>query len=239
MPDSPKNTSYLRGVRDGLPFILVVMPFGLLFGVAGTEAGLNIEQVLGFSFLVIAGASQFAALQQMTDNAPTVIVVATALAVNLRMAMYSAALSPALEKTPFWQRAIAAYFLVDQSYALSALEYEKRPDSSARQKMAYFFGTVTPVCGFWYFAAWLGAYAGSRIPPEFALDFAVPITFLAIVAPMLKTLAHVAAAVTSIVVALLLAGLPYGLGLIIAALLALIAGAQTEVWLAKRKGPLA
>jgi len=235
MTSSIEKATYLRGIRDGLPFILVVVPFGMLFGVTATEAGLDIAQVMGFSVLVIAGASQFAALQQMTDQAPALLVLLTALVVNLRMGMYSAALAPHLRGVPFWQRAVAAYFLVDQSYALTAVELERRPEASRAAKMAYFFGTITPVCGMWYVGAWVGAQAGARIPPEFALDFAVPITFLAIVAPMLKSLAHVAAALTSVVLALVLSVMPYGLGVIVAALAAIVVGALVETWTERRQ----
>ena len=235
MPSSTPKTAYWRGVRDGAPFLLVVGPFALLFGVVATEAGLNLAQVMGFSILVIAGASQFAAIQLMTDNAPTLIVLATALAVNLRMAMYSASLTPHLGAAPLWQRALMAYFLVDQSYAVSTVRFEKHPDMALSAKVAYFFGVVTPICPMWYVLTLVGAVAGTKIPPEFALDFAVPITFLAIIAPMLRTIAHVAAALTSIAISLLLAFLPYNLGLLAAAATAMAVGAQVELIWSRRK----
>jgi predicted branched-subunit amino acid permease len=84
-----------------------VVPFAILFGVVGTEAGLNLAQVMGFSIGVVAGASQFAALQLMSENAPALIVVASALAVNLRMAMYSAALAPHLGPASLRDRALS------------------------------------------------------------------------------------------------------------------------------------
>jgi predicted branched-subunit amino acid permease len=198
---STTKKSLLRGLRDGAPFLLVVGPFGMLFGVVATESGLNLAQTMGFSFLVIAGAAQFAALQLMVESAPTLMVLATALAVNLRMAMYSAALVPHLGAAPLWQRAVAAYFLVDQTYAASVAEYEKRPGMTTREKLAYFFGVLLPVCPLWYVFTLVGALVGETIPESLALDFAVPITFLALVAPMLKTLAHLAAAVTSVAMA--------------------------------------
>ncbi len=219
---------FWQGVRDGFPFVVVVIPFGGLFGVVATEAGLPLLEVMGFSVLVIAGASQFAALQLMVDNTPTFIVIATALAVNLRMAMYSAALTPHLGEAPLWKRAFAAYFLVDQSFALAAARYEAAPDTPPQQKIAYFFGTIVPICFVWYLATLAGAALGTRIPDAWALDFAVPITFLALVAPGLKSLAHVTAAVVSVAVALLLAFLPYNLWLLVAALAAMMAGAEVE-----------
>ena len=237
MASSTTSSAFWRGARDALPFVVVVGPFALLFGVVATEAGLDVVETFAFSFLVIAGASQFAALQQMSENAPTIIVILTALAVNLRMAMYSAALLPWLGAAPLWKRALVAYLNVDQTYAMSVAEYERRPDMTLSQRIGYFFGLAAPVAPTWYAMTLVGAVAGQRIPPEFALDFAVPITFIAVVAPMLRTLAHVAAAVTSIVAAIALAGLPFNSGLLVAAALAMAAGARTELWLERRPRP--
>lgn len=68
----------------------------------------------------------------MQDQAPTIIVILSALAINLRMAMYSASITPYLGGLPLWKRAIAAYFLVDQTYACAVLEYEKQPHMPLR-----------------------------------------------------------------------------------------------------------
>jgi 4-azaleucine resistance transporter AzlC len=228
MPASSPRTAYLRGLRSALPFVIVVGPFGLLFGVVGTEAGLNIAQVMGFTVLVIAGASQFTALQLMSDQAPTLIVVASALAVNLRMAMYSASLAPHLGKAPVWQRALIAYMNVDQTYALAHADYEDRPDQSVTAKVAFFFGTATPIIPVWVIATWVGIVVGEAVPPALGLDFAVPITFIALIAPALRTLAHVAAALTSVVMAVVLAFLPWNLWLLAAGLAAMIVGAEVE-----------
>lgn len=235
MPFSSLSQSYGRGVRAAIPFILVVMPFGMLFGVIGTEAGLNIAEVMGFSLLVIAGAAQFTAVQLMTENAPVLVILASALAVNLRMAIYSASIAPYLGQLPVWQKAISAYFLVDQTYALSVAQFQANPDMPLRARLAYHLGAATPCCLCWYPATWLGAVIGTRIPPEYALDFALPITFLALVAPGLTSLAHVAAALTATALALALIGMPFSLGTIVAALCAMVVGAQTEVWMTRRR----
>ena len=94
MPTETTKSIFRSGARDAAPFTLVVGPFAILFGVVATEAGLNLLETMSFSFLVIAGAAQLTALQLMVDQAPTIIVIASALAVNLRMAMYSASLTP-------------------------------------------------------------------------------------------------------------------------------------------------
>jgi len=234
MNGATQKSHYWRGFFAGVPFLLVVMPFGVLFGVVATEAGLSTMQTMVFSSIVFAGASQFAALQLMVDTAPVAIVVATALAVNLRMAMYSASLSTYMGDTPFLTRAFVAYLTVDQSYAVSINEFEDRPDLTRQQRIAFFLGSVSPIVPMWSAATALGIWLGEGIPSWMAFDFAVPICFLAIIAPMMRTLAHMIAAVTSIVVALLLAGVPYSLGLLVAALVAMIVGAQVELWMDRR-----
>lgn len=228
------STAFWRGFRQGLPFLLVIVPFGLLFGVAATEAGLSLMEVMGFTVLVVAGASQFTALQLMTDHAPTVLVIFTSLAVNLRMAMYSASLAPYLGKAGKGRIAMASYLLTDQVFALATQEYENRPKTTIQAKLAFYLGGCTPVVPLWYIATFAGAWLGAAIPPEFALDFAVPITFLAMIGPALRSLAHVAAAFVSVAGALLLAFMPAGTGLLVAALAAMVTGAQVELWQARR-----
>lgn len=228
------KSAYWQGFRDGAPFFLVVTPFALLFGVVATESGLSVIEALSFSVVVIAGAAQFTALQLLVDNAPVFVALASALAVNLRMAMYSASLTPHLGRAPMWQRALIAYFLVDQSYACSIIAYERHRDWTVPEKVAYFFGVITPICPMWYAMTLLGALIGNAIPPEFGLDFAVPITFIALIAPMLRTGAHRAAALASVVLALGFAWMPFNLGLMVAALGAMMVGAQVEVVLRRR-----
>ena len=229
------KSAYLEGIRDGAPFILMAVPFALLFGVVATEGGLRLAETVAFSLLVIAGASQFAALQLMLENASIALVLMAALAVNLRMAMYSAALVPHLGAAPLWKRALVAYLNFDQTYIVSIARYEAAPAMSLADKLAYFFGVATPIAPLWVVATIAGALVGQAIPPEYALDFIVPIMFLAMVAPMLKSLAHVAAALVSALVALALAGLPSGLGLLVAAAAAMLSGALVETWMERQR----
>jgi predicted branched-subunit amino acid permease len=228
MASSSVKSAYRQGIRDGAPFILVIVPFSMLFGVIATEAGLSVFETLSFSVVVIAGAAQFTALQLMGEDAPTLVVLASALAVNLRMAMYSASLTPHIGGAALWQRAIAAYFTVDQSYAISITKYENTPDMTLQEKVAYFFGTVTPVCPLWWIFTLVGALIGEAIPASFALDFAVPITFLAIIAPTLRTRAHVSAALTAAALSLMFFTVPYNLGILMAGIGGMMVGARVE-----------
>lgn len=228
------SSAFWKGFADGAPFILVVAPFAMLFGVLSTEAGLNVLETLAFSAVVFAGAAQFTALQLMQEDAPTIVILASALAVNLRVAMYSASLTPWIGAAPFWQRAVAAYFTVDQSFACSVAQFEKEPDMTVPQRMGYFSGVLVPIVPTWYVSTIVGALVGTKVPESWALDFALPIAFLAMVAPMLRTGPHVFAALVAIAVSLLAAGIPYSLGLIIAGAAGMMAGAQAELFLERR-----
>ncbi|KIN70728.1 AzlC family protein [Sulfitobacter noctilucae] len=228
MRTTTAKSAYVRGVIDGSPFILVIIPFATLFGLLAVEAGLSVFETLAFSIVVIAGAAQFTALQLMQENAPTIVVLASALAVNLRMAMYSASLTPYIGAAPIWQRALAAYLTVDQSYIVGIAKFEKEPQMTVPERVGYFLGAVTPVVPLWYIFTGVGALLGAQVPDSWALDFAIPITFLAMIAPMFRTLPHVVAAFVAVVVSLLCASVPYSLGIIIAGLAGMIAGARLE-----------
>lgn len=230
------RSAYWQGFRDGTPFLLVIVPFGAVFGVVATEAGLSIAQTMGFSVLVIAGAAQFVAVQMMVENAPTLIVLAASLAVNLRMAMYSASLAPHLGPISWWRRGVVSYFMVDQAYAAAILKYEQTPAMSRAQKFGYYMGVITPICPVWYLSTWGGAAMGAVIPSELPIDFAVPITFLALIVPMLRTAAHVVAALVSIIGVLVFSFMPFNTGLLVAAVLAMAAGAEVERRMARARG---
>lgn len=232
---SPLRPALVRGILVSLPFLIIVVPFGVVFGVAAAAAGMGLIETMGFTVIVIAGAAQFAALQLMQDGAPLFIVILTALAVNLRMAMYSAALTPHLGATPLSLRALLAYCLMDQVFVASMVDYQRRPESSPAEKAAFFLGVALPLCPFWYAATWVGFAFGKAIPPEFALDFAVPICFLATIAPLLRGRASLAAAAVSVGVTLALWWMPYSSGLLVAGVAAMVTGAAVETFTEKRK----
>ncbi len=222
------KSPYRQGIAAGLPFILILAPFGMLFGVVAAEAGLNIFEALVMSALVVAGAAQFTALQLLSEHVPTLIVIVAALTVNLRLAMYSAALTPYLGSASLPVRVAVAYCVVDQTYACSVAAYEQNRHWTLRDRLAFYFGVATPVMPNWLAFTGLGALVGEAIPPGLALDFAIPITFIALAVPMMRTGAHRVAALTAVVASLMLTWLPYSLGVIVAGMIGMVVGAEVE-----------
>lgn len=229
-----RSQAFWRGYLDCAPFIIIVVPYSMLFGVVARDAGLDVLQTMSMSVLVIAGASQFTALALLQDQAPVFIALLTALAVNLRMAMYSAALVPHVGHARLGVRALMAYLMVDQAFAVAVRTYEDNPTMPTGVKVAYYFGCMMLICPIWYGFTLTGALVGQALPASLSLDFAVPVCFIAMVAPLLRSLPHVVAAFVSALAAIGFAWVPWSLGLIIAAGIAMVAGAQTELYLRRR-----
>lgn len=224
-----------RGFRAGavavLPVLLAVGPFGLIFGIIAREAGLDLAQTMVMTATVIAGASQIAALQLLSDGAPAALAIFTGAVVNLRMAMYSASLAPWWQGAPLSLRLMVAPVLHDQSYALSVARYVRREESLS-DRIGFYLAIGTITASTWTLATLLGATLGDRLPEEFDISFMVPVTFIAITAPMLRGRVNLAAAGVAAALALAFAWLPYGLGLMVGA----AGGIATGMALTGREG---
>lgn len=226
---------FRRGVVAAVPLFLAVAPFGLIFGVLATEAGLDLVETMVMTTIVIAGAAQLATLQLMDDHAPALLAILTGAVVNLRMAMYSASIAAEWPGAPLWARAFAAFFLHDQDFALSMRRYAEKPQEPVEDKIGFYMGVGVATATVWSCASLGGALLGAQAPEAWSLDFAVPITFIAVCAPLLRTAPHVAAATTGVVAALVFAPLPYGMGLMVASTLGVAAGAGVEILMERRR----
>jgi predicted branched-subunit amino acid permease len=226
--------AFWQGYRDCAPFILITVPYSMMFGVIARDAGLDVAQTMAMSVAVIAGASQFTAVALMQDHAPVLVILLTSLAVNLRLAMYSAALVPYLGHAPLWQRGLMSYLMVDQAFAVAVRTYEAEPDMGPRARVAYYFGVMVLICPVWYACTFAGAVFGTSLPASLSLAVAVPVCFVALVAPLLRTGPHRVAAMVSVAGALAFSGLPWSLGTLAASLAAILAGGWAERYLQRQ-----
>ena len=105
-------------------------------------------------------------------------------------------------------------------------------------KVAYYFGCMALICPFWYGFTLMGALVGQAIPTAFSLDFAAPVCFIALTAPLVRSGPRVIAALVAGITALAFAWVPWSLGLLVAAALGVFVGGQAEIFLARRaQGP--
>lgn len=234
-PGRGARRAFFDGALAASPFVLVGVPFATVFGAVATESGLDLIETMAVTSIVVAGASQFALVELLTQGAPALVALLAALAVNLRLAMYSASLAPYLGEVPLRRRAVMAFFLIDQVYALSIRRYADRPRIPAGERVGYFLGAAAPMYVMWYAFSYVGAVAGSRIPPEWSLDFAPAVTFISLIGPMLRGWANVSAALVAVAASLALAWVPWSLGLILAAVAGMATGVAVETALKRMR----
>lgn len=103
--------------------MLGALPFGVIYGALAVHAGLSVFAAMGMSLFVFAGSSQFVAVGLLSAGAPLLLIVGVTIIVNLRHMLYSAALLPHLRRLPIGVRAILAFWLTDETFAVSAAHF--------------------------------------------------------------------------------------------------------------------
>jgi 4-azaleucine resistance transporter AzlC len=224
---SRTKQSFFAGVKDMLPILIGVVPFGRVAGAAVLHAGQGLAEAIGISVIVFAGASQIIATTLFGDHAPLWIALVTALIVNSRMFIYSTSMAPLLSDAPGWQRPFLGYMLVDQNYASVMTKARFRDDIDV---VPYYVGAWAALAITWQVTSIAGALLGPVIPPSWALEFAVPLVFLAMLAPSLTNRTAIGVAVvTGVGAAVLVPLLPMQSGLVVALLSGMAYGAWRDV----------
>lgn len=213
-----------QGVIDALPLFVPAVPFGLVIGLAIADSGMNPLVGWSSSWVVFAGAAQLTLITLLGSGAALVAAVGTALVVNARHLMYSAALAPTFQRQPPWFRRLGPYLLIDQVFALMAVRPHEEPDR---------FRTYYLAVGITFWTLWLGVTAlgiliGPVIPQEWNLEFAVPILFIGLLVLGVDRWPKVVAAVVGVVATYLAAGLPNRTGLLVGASVGVVAGTIAE-----------
>ena len=205
--------------------LMSVVPFGVVCGAAAISAGMTPWQAFAMSWVVFAGSAQIAATQLFASGAPLIVIIATAAVVNLRFMMYSASLGPHFRPLKGHWKALFAYLITDQAYALSIVRYMRENDE--KDLHWFYFGLASAIWACWQVATIAGILLGSQVPPDWSLDFIVPLTFIAMVVPLLSDRAMLIAAAAGGSASVLLV-LPLKLNLIAAAMIGILAGLAAE-----------
>ena len=230
------RTEFFSGIRDELPILVGVIPFGMIYGVLALSSGIPTVPAQAMSSIVFAGSAQFITTQLVGHGTPALVIVLTAAIVNLRHALYSASVAPYLQKLqPAWKW-LLAYLLTDEAYAVSIGHYQNPnsalPDADAAgNKHWYFFGAGLALWSTWQLSTAAGIFIGAQVPASWSLDFTLALTFIALVVPNLRDRPSLAAALAAGITAVLTYGLPFKLGLVLAALVGILVG----VWLKGEK----
>ncbi|MBM7866932.1 branched-chain amino acid ABC transporter permease [Heliobacterium gestii] len=214
-------------VRDTLPILVGIIPFGITCGIMGPTAGLSPMETVMMSALVFAGASQFVAMSMIGAGITGWgVIVLTTLLVNLRHLLMGASLAPHMSRLPLPMQALLSFGLVDESYAVTVGRMLHKGYSATYQ-----LGASATMYLTWLGSTAAGVMLGSRFPDPLAwgLDFAMAATFLVLLIPRLTDPIQRKVCATAAVMALLGASLlPGKWYIIVACLTASAAGAYLE-----------
>lgn len=228
---SEQSKQFWAGARAEIPLLIGVIPFGLIYGALALNAGLSPVAAQLMSSIVFAGSAQFVTAQLVYEATPGLVIVLTIAVVNLRHMLYSASLAPYVASLPTRWKVILSYLLTDEAYAPTILHYER--NGVTPRTHWFWLGAGCTLWVFWQISTAVGIFLSAALPESWSLDFALPLTFIAMLVPVLRDRPGIAAAVSAGLVALLTFSLPYRLGLILAALVGILAGTLLE----RRKSP--
>lgn len=220
------QSELFAGIRSELPIALGVIPFGLIYGVIALAAGLTPAQAQAMSCIVFAGSAQFIGAELIGVGTPMSIVWLTTFVVNVRHVLYSTQLGPDLQHLSRRWRWLLAYLLTDEAYATTAVRYADK-SVPLKHKHWFFLGAGLTLWVTWQVSTGVGVFLGAEIPSSWGLDFALALTFIGIVVPVLVNRPMIGAAFSAGIVAVLAYSLPYNLGLVLAGLTGIVVG----VWL--------
>ncbi len=221
------HISFIKGARTITPVLLGVVPFAMITGITAINTNVSPAIALFMSVTIFAGASQLAVLQLFHQNAAAAIIIYTALIINLRFMIYSLSIAPYFRKEPVSWKIILAYMMTDQSYALSMVHFMNEPDDDPKW---FFLGASSLLWVVWQIATLSGLLLGSVIPPQLGLDFAIPLTFTAVLFKSINDKPAVIAVIVSATVAVISTNIPMNLGLPLAAIAGITAGALSETY---------
>ena len=224
MTEQSKN--FWAGVRAEIPLLVGVFPFGMIYGALALSAGLPPPAAQMMSSIVFAGSAQFITAQLVHEATPALVILLTIAVVNLRHMLYSASLAPYLASLSTRWKALLSYLLTDEAYAPTVIRYEE--EGPTPHGHWFLLGAGLALWTTWQISTALGIWLGAAIPESWSLDFALPLTFIAMVVPVLKNRPAIAAAISAGIVALAAFALPYKLGLILAALAGIVIGTVLE-----------
>ena len=224
-----RRSEFWAGVRDTFPMVVGAIPFGIIFGAAAVNAGITTAGVMGLSGIVFAGSAQFMAANLWQNNASVIGIVLTTLVINLRHALYGATLSPYVKHLPQRWLLPLGFTLTDESFVIVATRYYRHDDSP--YKHWYFLGSVVFMYCNWQTMTLIGILAGQAWGDRLArygLDFALIVTFIGMMIPLVVTRPLLVAALVAGGSAVLLRGMPNNLWLLVASLLGIAAGMLAE-----------
>ena len=221
-----KKSPFANGLADGIPIALGYLSVSFGFGILAVRSGLTTLVSVIISAVNLTSAGQAAGIAIIAAGGSYIEMALTQLVINLRYGLMSISLSQKLDgtfNTP--RRLLVAYGITDEIFAVAS---SKNGLLTAR----YMYGLISISTLGWCTGTFLGASAGSLLPPSLtnAMGIVLYAMFIAIVIPPARKSRGVlavasAAALCSMVFRYLLPVVSGGFAIILSAIIAAVMGA--------------
>jgi predicted branched-subunit amino acid permease len=184
-PAGERRHHLLAGARAMAPWLVGVVPFGLVIGVSAAQA--DIPTLAGWLTgpLIFGGSAQIATIHLLDGGAAPAVAIAAGLAVNLRLVLYSATMARRWQGMPRWWQAVAAALLIDPSLAVGVDGYERA--ATPRQAHLHYMGGAVALLAAWMAAITVGATLGTAMPEALHLELVIPLFLIGEVVPRLTS----------------------------------------------------
>lgn len=209
-----------RGFLAMLPLWAGAIPFGIAFSLTAREAGMTALDIQLMSLTVFTAAAQVSAVALMNVGASTIEILVTTVGLSVHLPLIGVAVARELQLSRLG-RLGTALLLTDATYAVAAALGPLRAPVLVGAGASMYLG--------WNAGTALGLLVGGAIPDpqQYGLDFVVPLTFLAVVLPLIRNRVALLVVVCSAAGTLLFTPfLPTGFAILLAALPACLLGAR-------------
>ena len=233
------SPAFLSGAREGfhafLPLSVGLVPWALVMGMAMVSSGFSPLQAMGMNIIVFAGTAQLGTLPLIAADAPVWLIITTALALNLRFVIFSAAIAPGFRGIGTPGRWLAGHVLTDGVFA-TCLDKLLREDDPA-WRLGYYLAPALWAWLLWQIFALTGIYAAGLIPKTWSLEFMATIALITLLVPMAKVRPMLIAALVGGASATLLRNMPLRLGVVAGICAGIAAGFAAEHWAERQSQP--
>jgi predicted branched-subunit amino acid permease len=211
---------FARGFLGLLPLSAGAIPAGIAFGVAARAAGLTGYEAQLMSVVVFSAAAQVSAASLLQAGTPTLVLVGTVLALNSQLFLLSLAVGRQVQLS--WPRhLVTALFLTDGAYGIAV--------GAGPLRAPVLLGAGISMFMAWNLGTALGTALGQAVPDprRLGIDLVAPLTFLAVLVPLVRTRTAALVALVAGVAALLLTRVaPSGVAVLGAGVAGIAVGAR-------------
>lgn len=178
-----KRFSFICGLKAGIPVAIGYLPIAISFGLLSISNGIPDYLTVFMSFIVFAGASQFAAVNLFMVGASPLEIILTTFILNFRHFLMSSSISQRIEQgTSKKVMGLLAFGVTDESFAVASIRKEKEI------KPQFFAGLILVSYSAWVLGTAMGAFMFAGIPDIIinSMGIALYAMFIGLIVPSLR-----------------------------------------------------